>query len=122
MLFSQPGRAWLDRLTLGESDRLMLAGHLRRIDQLQADLASVEKHLAEMSYPCQEVRLLMTLPGRGAAAAQGLWAALGDGRRFRDGDHAASYLGLVPPPPANRLLAADTARSPKRVTPTRAGF
>jgi len=96
VLFSQPGRAWLNQLALSESDRLMLAGHLGRIDQLQADLASVEKHLAEISYPCQEVRLLMTLPGMGAAAAQGLWAALGDWRRFRDGDQAASYLGLVP--------------------------
>jgi hypothetical protein len=38
----------------------------------------------------------MSIPGIGPAAAQGLWAALGDWRRFRDGDHAASYLGLVP--------------------------
>jgi transposase len=96
VLFSAQGRAWLNQLALSESDRLMLEGHLRRIDQLETDLASVEKHLAEISYPCQEVRLLMTLPGMGAAAAQGLWAALGDWRRFRDGDQAASYLGLVP--------------------------
>jgi transposase len=96
VLFSAQGRAWLNQLALSVSDRLMLEGHLRRIDQLEADLASVEKHLAELSYPCAEVRLLMTLPGIGPAAAQGLWAALGDWRRFRDGDHAASYLGLVP--------------------------
>jgi transposase len=96
VLFSQQGRAWLDRLPLDPSDRLMLEGCLGRIDQLEADLASVEKHLAQLSYPCEEVRLLMSLPGIGPAAAQGLWAALGDWRRFRDGDHAASYLGLVP--------------------------
>jgi transposase len=96
VLFSERGREWLDQLPLGESDRLVLEGHLRRLDQLEADLAGVEKHLAELSYPCEEVRLLMTLPGMGPAAAQGLWAALGDWRRFRDGDQAASYLGLVP--------------------------
>jgi hypothetical protein len=38
----------------------------------------------------------MTLPGIDYVVALGLLAALGDISRFRDGDHAASYLGLVP--------------------------
>jgi transposase len=38
----------------------------------------------------------MTLSGVNYAVALGLLAALGDISRFRDGDHAASYLGLVP--------------------------
>ena len=38
----------------------------------------------------------MTLPGVGPAGAQALYAALGDWRRFKDGAHAASYLGLTP--------------------------
>jgi transposase len=94
--FSQQGREWLNQLPLSVSDRLVLEGQLRRLDQLEAELTQLEKHLAEISYPCEEVRLLMSIPGIGPAAAQGLWAALGDWRRFRDGDHAASYLGLVP--------------------------
>lgn len=49
VLFSPPGRAWLDQLALSQSDRLMLAGHLGRIDQLEADLAGVEKHLAALT-------------------------------------------------------------------------
>ena len=48
VLFSAQGRAWLDQLALSASDRLMLEAHLRRIDQLEADLTSVEKHLAEL--------------------------------------------------------------------------
>jgi len=40
--------------------------------------------------------LLITLPGVDVACAQSLLAALGDLSRFVDGDHAASYLGLVP--------------------------
>jgi len=40
--------------------------------------------------------LLMTLPGVNYVVALGLLAALGDVSRFRDGDHAAAYLGLVP--------------------------
>jgi len=77
VLFSERGREWLNQLLLSVSDRLMLEGHLRRIDQLEAELAAVEKHLAELSYPCEEVRLLMTLPGVGPAAAQGLSRRLG---------------------------------------------
>jgi hypothetical protein len=42
------------------------------------------------------VRLLMTLPGVAHGVALTLIAALGDVTRFRDGDHAASYLGLTP--------------------------
>ena len=42
------------------------------------------------------VKLLMTLPGVDVATAEALLAAWGDVTRFPDGDHAASYLGLVP--------------------------
>ena len=38
----------------------------------------------------------MSLPGVGPAGTQALYAALGDWRRFKDGAHAASYLGLTP--------------------------
>jgi hypothetical protein len=38
----------------------------------------------------------MALPGVNHAVALGLLPALGDISRFRDDDHAASYLGLVP--------------------------
>jgi transposase len=38
----------------------------------------------------------MTLPGVGPAGAQAMYAALGDWKRFQDGAHAASYLGLTP--------------------------
>ena len=38
----------------------------------------------------------MTLPGVDVATAEAMLAAWGDPKRFSDGDHAASYLGLVP--------------------------
>ena len=95
-LFGVSGRQWLRQVTLSAADRLVLDGFLRLLDQLEAEQAGVEKTLAEISYPKEEVRLLMTLPGVGAAAAQALVAALGDWRRFADGDAAASYLGLTP--------------------------
>ena len=95
-LFGVAGRTWLRETTLAAADRLVIDGFLRLLDQLEAEQAKVEKTLAEISYPKEEVRLLMTLPGVGAAAAQALVAALGDWRRFPDGDAAASYLGLTP--------------------------
>ena len=56
----------------------------------------VDRRLAEIARGEPRVRLLMTLPGVSYVVALGLLAALGDVTRFRDGDHAASYLGLVP--------------------------
>ena len=44
----------------------------------------------------EQAKLLMTLPGVAHGVALSLIAALGDLSRFTDGDHAASYLGLVP--------------------------
>ena len=63
---------------------------------LEAEEAKLTIELAKISYPREDVRLIMTLPGVGAAVAQAVIAALGDWSRFRDADHAASYLGLVP--------------------------
>jgi hypothetical protein len=40
------------------------------LEGLEAEQERIEKRLAELSYPKEEVRLLMTLPGVGAAAAQ----------------------------------------------------
>ena|GEM_PF-5174850 len=57
----------------------------------------------------------MTLPGGDFGIACTLLAALGDFTRFHDGDHAASYLGLVPsaprdpprhPPRGSKLVAS----------------
>ncbi len=95
-LFGVSGRTWLRETTLSAADRLVTDGFLRLLDQLEAEQAGVEKTLEQISYFKEEVRLLMTLPGVGAAAAQSLVAALGDWRRFPDGDAAASYLGLTP--------------------------
>jgi len=52
--------------------------------------------LAGKGHSDSRVKLLLTLPGVNVTVALTLLAALGDLSRFRDGDHAASYLGLVP--------------------------
>jgi transposase len=95
-LFSQAGRKWLDHVPLPPDDRLLLEGQLRLLSTIEMQIQLLDTKLAKLAHEQDQVRLLMTLPGVGFAAAQALLAALGDVSRFRDGDHAASYLGLAP--------------------------
>jgi transposase len=95
-LFNPRGRRWLKDLELAACDRAVVESLLRVLDQLEKEQRELEKTLAQLSYRNESIRLLMTLPGLGPLGAQALYAALGDWRRFADGDHAASYLGLTP--------------------------
>ena len=95
-LFSQAGLKWLAQLELPADDRLAIDMHLQRLEAVQQQIAEVEAKLAELAHADPSARLLMTLPGFNFACAQALLAALGELSRFNDGDHAASYLGLVP--------------------------
>ncbi len=49
-----------------------------------------------LAHKSHQAKLLMILPGVAHGVAMSLIAALSDNSRFRDGDHAAGYLGLVP--------------------------
>ncbi len=95
-LFSRQGLAWLATVPLEPEDRAAVASTQRLLAVVEAELAALERPLAEAGYADARVTLLLTLPGVDLAVAQTLLAALGDVTRFRDGAHAASYLGLVP--------------------------
>jgi len=98
-LFGTKGRAWLAALKedlLDVQGRLLLDADLRLHDALEREIDALEEELARHGYGDARVKLLMTLPGVDLTVAETLLAALGDVSRFRDGDHAASYLGLVP--------------------------
>jgi hypothetical protein len=75
---------------------LVLESELRQLDQVEHELKGLDLVLAGVAAQNDRVRLLMTLPGVSYVVALGLLAALGQVDRFRDGDHAAAYLGLVP--------------------------
>jgi hypothetical protein len=87
---------WLRGQPWSRDDLEVIESELRLFEAAEKELERLEKQLAKEAYREDRVRLLMTLPGVGFAVAQTLLAALGDIERFRDGDHAASYLGLVP--------------------------
>ncbi|MEW6369075.1 MAG: transposase [Acidobacteriota bacterium] len=69
---------------------------LRLLDSIQHEIREMEQTLIQAAWQEDRVRLLMTLSGIHFYGAQSLIAAMGDPRRFQDGDHFASYLGLVP--------------------------
>ena len=95
-LFSPAGLTWLNELELDEQARLLVQSDLGQLDFLQREIDLLDEELARRGYQSDPVKLLMTLPGVDVATAEAMLAAWGDIRRFRDGDHAASYLGLVP--------------------------
>jgi transposase len=95
-LFAKAGRAWLRTLELDGEGRHMLDSDLRLLEGIDTEIAYLEKIFIPKAYADPRVKLLMTLPGVDYTVAQCLLAALGDIGRFRDGDHAAAYLGLVP--------------------------
>ncbi len=98
VLWTKVGMAWLKSIipTLPAHEQLALESDWRQLDAVDQELVFLDQKLAGAAYDDPRVQLLMTLPGVNYAVALGLLAALGDLSRFRDGDHAASYLGLVP--------------------------
>ncbi|NNJ26340.1 IS110 family transposase [Alienimonas chondri] len=95
-LWSNAGVAWLESLALNPHDRVLLGSHLRQWRHAGEELELVDRALVEIARADPRVRLLMTLPGVSHVVAVGLLAALGPIDRFKDGDRAAAYLGLVP--------------------------
>lgn len=95
-LWGTQGLQWLGEVEVDPDGREALDADLRLLVALEAELAGLEKRLAEIAWQSDATRLLMTLPGVGVAVAQGLLAAWGDVGRFPDADRAVAYLGLVP--------------------------
>ena len=95
-LWAKAGLAWLKDVTLPPHERWVLDSELRQMDAIEGELNKVDEQLAVIAQQEPRVRLLMTLPGVNYVVALGLLSALGDLSRFKDGDQAAAYLGLVP--------------------------
>jgi transposase len=95
-LWAKAGVAWLKEVALPPHERWVLDSELRQLEAVEGELQKVDEQLADVAQQEPRVRLLMTLPGVNYVVALGLLSALGDLSRFKDGDHAAAYLGLVP--------------------------
>ena len=95
-LFGEAGLAWLAEQDLPPEERGVVDAQLRLLESVERELEGVDRQLKQLAYQNDKAKLLMTRPGVSHGTALALLAALGDISRFRDGDHAASYLGLVP--------------------------
>ena len=95
-LFTQKGLAWPRALELDEDGRASIQSDLRLLEAVEQEIGLLEDTLVQAAAPDPRLKLLLTLPGVDVLCAETLLAALGDLSRFSDGDHAASYLGLVP--------------------------
>ena len=96
VLFSQAGVKWLRTVELPAEVRSAVDLYLRLYEGVDLELGKIDDQLMAMAYDDGRAKLLMTLPGVAHGVAMSLLAALGDIHRFKDGDHAASYLGLTP--------------------------
>lgn len=96
LLWTKKGLAWLKALELPAHERLILDSQLRQLKTIAEELEALDQCLQDAARLEPQVPLLMTIPGANYVVALGLLAALGDITRFKDGHHAASYLGLAP--------------------------
>ena len=69
---------------------------MRILDAVASEQAKLTELVNADAYGRDGVKLLMTLPGVGAATAQAMMAAIGDIRRFDSPLKLASYFGLIP--------------------------
>jgi transposase len=95
-LFSQRGRAWLEALPLAEDQRRVILRHAGELDRLGAELAELDKSLAQKALDDPQVKRLMTITGVNATVAMSVLAAIGDIRRFSSPQKLVSYFGLNP--------------------------
>lgn len=97
-VFGKGGRVWLSELELPIDEQETVNGGLRQLDFLQAELAHVDRMIAEQALAWPEIRRLMTIPGVDVTTAAALMAAIGDISisRFPSPRHLAGYLGLEP--------------------------
>ena len=117
ILFSQRGRTWLTAQPLPEDQRRVILRHAGELDRLGAELAEVDKSLAQRALEEFRVKRLMTITGVNATVAMSVLAAIGDIRRFSSQEKLVSYFGLNP----RVRQSGDKPAYHGRITPCRLG-
>jgi transposase len=69
---------------------------LKVLESLNEQIATADAELADVAIDDGCARRLMSVPGVGPVTAMRFLAAIDDAKRFSDGAHVASYLGLSP--------------------------
>jgi transposase len=95
-VFGKRGRAWLAGLELPADERQTVQGCLRQIDFVDAEIAILERAIADHALASADIKRLMTVPGVSLMTAATFIAAVGEIQRFGDPRKLVSYLGLDP--------------------------
>ncbi len=95
-LWSEAGRAELEKLELLPYAAQRRQQLLRSLDGLQAEIAALDRQVEEEVKRRPQAMKLRTHPGVGPVTALAMVLTLGPARRFADGRKLGSYLGLIP--------------------------
>ena len=117
-LFGVKGRAWLAGLELPLEERESVDAAMRHVEFLDAEIAAVEKLIAQQALSWPEIRRLMTVPGVNLICAASFIAAVGDPYRFLTSKKLVAYLGLDPKVKQSGDEPARSGRISKRGSPS----
>jgi transposase len=95
-LWSEAGRAELEKLELLPYATLRRERLLAMLEALEAEIGALNRHVEAEVKRRPEALRLMTHPGVGAVTALALVLTLGPAERFGNARQVASYLGLIP--------------------------
>ena len=113
-LFGVKGRQWLAGLELPLEERESVDAGIRHIEFLDAEIAAVERLIAQQALAWPEIRRLMTVPGVNLICAATFIAAVGDPHRFLTSRKLVAYLGLDPKVRQSGEAPARSGRISKR--------
>jgi transposase len=117
-LFGVKGRAWLAGLELPLEERESVDAAMRHVEFLDAEIAAVEKLIAQQALSWPEIRRLMTVPGVNLICAASFIAAVGNPYRFMTSKKLVAYLGLDPRVKQSGDEPARSGRISKRGSPS----
>ena len=117
-LFGVKGRAWLASLELPPEERESVDAGIRHVEFLDAEIAAVERLIAQQALSWPEIRRLMTVPGVNLICAASFIAAVGDPSRFLTSRKLVAYLGLDPKVKQSGEAPARSGRISKRGSPS----
>src|SRR5438105_3157614 len=95
-IFGRKGRARIEGMPLPADQLRMALRHYDELERLAAELAIIDRDLAQRALDDPNVRRLMTIGGVHSIVAASVLAAIGDIKRFSSPEKLVSYLGLNP--------------------------
>jgi transposase len=87
---------WIKTVPLAEHSRWVLDEELRQLEEMERNLALVEKRMEEATKTDEVVQKLIGQPGIGLVTAVTMRAVIGRFDRFQTGKQLARYCGVTP--------------------------